>query len=70
MGDLFSALMGFIVIPAIWGLLAVLLEDWLNNMVDKGLLPDGFYTSRPVCIIIAAFLLVLIATVLIWLDII
>lgn len=70
MGDLFPALMGFIVIPAIWGLLAALLEDWLNNMVDKGLLPDGFYTSRPVCIIIAAFLLVLIATVLIWLDII
>lgn len=70
MGNLFPALMGFIVIPAIWGLLAALLEDWLNNMVDKGLLPDGFYTSRPVCIIIAAFLLVLIATVLIWLDII
>lgn len=70
MGDLFPALMGFIVIPAIWGLLAALLEDWLNNMVDKGRLPGGFYCSRPACIIIAAFLLVLIATVLIWLDII
>ena len=64
MENLFPALMGFIVVPAIWGLLASLLKSWLEKMVDKGRLPSEYALSTPACAAVIFGLFFLIASIM------
>lgn len=55
----------FVIVPlVVWGLLASLLESWLEKMVDKGRLPSEYALSTPACAAVIFGLFFLIASVM------
>lgn len=55
----------FVIVPlVVWGLLASLLESWLEKMVDKGRLPEEYALSTPACAAVIFGLFFLIASVM------
>lgn len=54
-----------VVVPlVVWGLLASLLESWLEKMVDKGRLPSEYALSGPACLAVIFGLFFLIASIM------
>ena len=64
MENLFPALMGFIVVPAIWGLSTAFLSNWLRKMVDKGRLPKEYALPDFACAAVVFGLFFLIASIM------
>lgn len=57
--------MAFVIVPlVVWGLLASLLESWLEKMVDKGRLPKEYALSTPACAAVIFGLFFLIASIM------